>query len=99
MNVKMNVRIGEFLVAFSTACRGSSLLFSKLAMQSMGPFMLMAWRFLIAFVILVAAILGVTILHEELTFGLVAGGILIVASTLAPVWLGKLMPENKGKDI
>lgn len=52
MKIKMNERTGEFLVAFSTACRGSSLLFSKLAMKSMGPFMLMAWRFLIAFVIL-----------------------------------------------
>ena len=48
----MNERIGEVLVGTALALRGSSLLFSKLAMRTMGPFLLMGTRFLIAFVII-----------------------------------------------
>lgn len=48
----MNERTGEFLVGLALALRGSSLLFSKIAMRTMGPFLLMGTRFLIAFVII-----------------------------------------------
>ena len=48
----MNERKGEILVGTALALRGSSLLFSKIAMQSMGPFLLMCCRNLIAFVLI-----------------------------------------------
>lgn len=48
----MNERRGEILVGLALAIRGSSLLFGKLAMQSMGPFLLMGFRFLIAFIVI-----------------------------------------------
>ena len=50
--IEMNERIGEVLVGTALALRGSSLLFSKLAMRTMGPFLLMGTRFLIAFAII-----------------------------------------------
>lgn len=46
---KMTQREGEILVALALALRGSSLLFAKIALQTMGPFLLMGIRFLIAF--------------------------------------------------
>lgn len=52
MKIEMNERKGEFLVGLALALRGSSLLFSKIAMRTMGPFLLMGTRFLIAFVII-----------------------------------------------
>jgi len=48
----MNERKGEILVGLALALRGSSLLFSKIAMRTMGPFLLMGTRFLIAFVVI-----------------------------------------------
>lgn len=50
----MNEAKGEFLVGLALALRGTSLLFSKLAMQTMGPFLLMGTRFLIAFIVIAA---------------------------------------------
>ena len=52
MKFEMNERKGEILVGTALALRGSSLLFSKIAMQSMGPFLLMGCRNLIAFVLI-----------------------------------------------
>lgn len=53
-------RLGEFLVGLSLALRGSSLLFGKIAMRTMGPFLLMGTRFLIAFIVIGA------IFHKQL---------------------------------
>ena len=48
----MNERKGEVLVALALALRASSLLFSTLAMRTMGPFLTIAIRFTIAFIII-----------------------------------------------
>ncbi len=48
----MNERKGEFFFGLALALRGSSLLFAKIALQSMGPFLLAGSRFLIAFIII-----------------------------------------------
>lgn len=45
----MNERRGEILVGTALALRGTSLLFAKIGMQTMGPFLLMACRNIIAF--------------------------------------------------
>lgn len=47
----MNERRGEILVGLALALRGSSLLFAKIAMRTMGPFLLMGCRNIIAFVL------------------------------------------------
>lgn len=52
MDVKLTEKQGEFLVGLALALRGSSLLFAKIAMQTMGPFLLMGTRFLIAFILI-----------------------------------------------
>ena len=52
MKFEMNERRGEILVGTALALRGSSLLFSKIAMRSMGPFLLMGCRNLIAFTLI-----------------------------------------------
>ncbi len=51
-NFEMNERMGEFLVGLALALRGSSLLFSKIAMRTMGPYLLMGTRFIIAFIVI-----------------------------------------------
>lgn len=56
----MTERKGEILVGLALAIRGSSLLFGKIAMRTMGPFLLMGTRFLIAFVVIGA------IFHKQL---------------------------------
>ena len=48
----MNERLGEIFVGTALALRGSSLLFAKIAMRTMGPFLLMGTRFIIAFIII-----------------------------------------------
>ncbi|MBR2675107.1 MAG: DMT family transporter [Mogibacterium sp.] len=48
----MNERRGEILVGTALALRGSSLLFAKIGMRTMGPFLLMGCRNLIAFAII-----------------------------------------------
>lgn len=48
----MNEKQATILLGSLIAARASSLLFSKLAMQSMGPFQLMALRFSIAFAVM-----------------------------------------------
>ena len=58
--IEKNERFGEILVGTALALRGSSLLFAKIAMRTMGPFLLMATRFFIAF-----AIIGL-IFHKRL---------------------------------
>lgn len=50
--MKMNERKGEILVGLALALRGTSLLFAKIAMRTMGPLLLMGTRFLIAFVVI-----------------------------------------------
>jgi drug/metabolite transporter (DMT)-like permease len=52
MDIKMTERKGEFLVGLALALRGSSLLFAKIAMRTMGPFLVMGTRFLIAFIVI-----------------------------------------------
>ena len=52
MKIRMNETIGEIMVGTALALRGSSLLFSSIAMRTMGPFLLMGTRFLIAFVVI-----------------------------------------------
>lgn len=48
----MNERKGEFLVALALSLRASSLLFGKIAMRTMGPFLTIGFRFTIAFIII-----------------------------------------------
>lgn len=48
----MNERRGEILVGTALALRGSSLLFAKIAMRTMGPFLLMGCRNIIAFILI-----------------------------------------------
>ena len=50
--IEMNERKGEFLVALALSLRASSLLFGKIAMRTMGPFLTIAIRFTIAFIII-----------------------------------------------
>lgn len=50
--IRMNETMGEILVGTALALRGSSLLFSSIAMRTMGPFLLMGTRFLIAFIVI-----------------------------------------------
>ncbi len=52
MKITMNETTGEILFGTALALRGSSLLFSSIAMRTMGPFLLMGTRFLIAFVVI-----------------------------------------------
>ena len=50
--IHMNERKGEILVAVALALRSSSLLFGKIAMRTMGPFLTIGFRFTIAFAII-----------------------------------------------
>lgn len=50
--LNMNERKGEFLVALALALRASSLLFGKIAMRTMGPFLTIGLRFTIAFILI-----------------------------------------------
>lgn len=52
IEIQMNERMGEILVAIALALRSSSLLFGKIAMRTMGPFLTIGFRFTIAFVII-----------------------------------------------
>ena len=52
MKLRMNETMGEIMVGTALALRGSSLLFSSIAMRTMGPFLLMGTRFLIAFIVI-----------------------------------------------
>ena len=52
IKIEMNERMGEILVAVALALRSSSLLFGKIAMRTMGPFLTIGFRFTIAFVII-----------------------------------------------
>jgi len=52
IKIEMNERMGEILVAAALALRSSSLLFGKIAMRTMGPFLTIGFRFTIAFVII-----------------------------------------------
>lgn len=52
MKIEMNERKGEFLVGLALALRASSLLFATIAMRTMGPFLTIAIRFTIAFIII-----------------------------------------------
>ena len=52
IKIEMNERKGEFLVALALALRASSLLFSTIAMRTMGPFLTIAIRFTIAFIVI-----------------------------------------------
>lgn len=52
MKIEMNERRGEILVAIALALRASSLLFGKIAMQTMGPYLTIAMRFTIAFILI-----------------------------------------------
>lgn len=52
MKIEMNERWGEVFVALGLALRSSSLLFGKIAMQTMGPYLTIALRFTIAFVLI-----------------------------------------------
>ena len=47
----MNERKGEILVGLALALRASSLLFGKIAMRTMGPYLTIAMRFTIAFIL------------------------------------------------
>ena len=48
----MNERKGEILVGLALALRASSLLFGKIAMRTMGPYLTIAIRFTIAFILI-----------------------------------------------
>lgn len=49
---RLTERQGEIIVGIALAVRGSSLLFSKVAMRTMGPMLLMGTRFIIAFIVI-----------------------------------------------
>lgn len=49
---QMNERKGEVLVSLALALRASSLLFGKIAMRTMGPFLTIGLRFTIAFILI-----------------------------------------------
>ena len=51
-HIEMNERRGEFLVGLALALRASSLLFATIAMRTMGPYLTIAIRFTIAFIII-----------------------------------------------
>ena len=57
----MNERKGEFLVALALSLRASSLLFGKIAMRTMGPFLTIGLRFTIAFILIAL------LFHKSLT--------------------------------
>lgn len=48
----MSTRTAEFLLALALALRGLSLIFAKVALQTMGVFLLVGTRFIIAFVVI-----------------------------------------------
>ena len=50
--LNMNERKGEILVALALALRASSLIFGKIAMRTMGPYLTIAIRFTIAFILI-----------------------------------------------
>lgn len=50
--LNMNERKGEILVSIALALRASSLLFGKIAMRTMGPYLTIAIRFTIAFILI-----------------------------------------------
>ncbi|MBQ6389032.1 MAG: EamA family transporter [Mogibacterium sp.] len=50
----MNERRGEIIVGLALALRASSLLFSTIAMRTMGPFLTIGIRFTIAFIVIAA---------------------------------------------
>lgn len=50
--IKMNKRWGEIFVGTAFCLRATSLLFGKVAMQTMGPFLIMGFRFMIAFIVI-----------------------------------------------
>ncbi len=52
IEIQMDERKGEVLVAIALALRSSSLLFGKIAMRTMGPFLTIGFRFTIAFAII-----------------------------------------------
>ena len=52
LEIQMDERKGEILVAIALALRSSSLLFGKIAMRTMGPFLTIGCRFTIAFAII-----------------------------------------------
>lgn len=69
--IRMNERTGEVLVAVSICLRATSLLFGKIALRTMGPFLLMGTRFLVAFVVIgllfrktIAKATGKEVLHS-----------------------------------
>ena len=69
-HIEMNERRGEFLVGLALALRASSLLFATIAMRTMGPYLTIAIRFTIAFVIIaflfrknITKVDGRTLLH------------------------------------
>ena len=49
---QMNERLGELCVGIALCLRATSLMFGKIALRTMGPFLLMGTRFLIAFVVI-----------------------------------------------
>lgn len=61
MKIQMTERKGEILVAIALALRSSSLLFGKIAMRTMGPFLTIGLRFTIAFVLIAL------LFHKSLT--------------------------------
>ena len=52
MNKELTEKQGEILVGLALALRGTSLLFGKIGLRTMGPFLLIGTRFLIAFVLI-----------------------------------------------
>lgn len=49
---QMNERLGELCVGIALCLRATSLIFGKIALRTMGPFLLMGTRFLIAFAVI-----------------------------------------------
>ena len=94
----MNTKRAEMLMLFVTFCWGSSYLFMKEGLESIGPFTLVAYRFLIAFAAS-AVFLGKAWKYVDwavLKAGLVVGSIVVVSFGAMVIGLETTTTSNAG---
>lgn len=94
----MKTRNAEMLLALSLVLKGTSLLFSKLALQTTGPLMLLGYRFMIAFIFVTILfnkrILKVT--AKELSHSAILGLAYVFAAGLELVGLKTVASSTTG---
>ena len=94
----MNTKRAEMLMLFVTFCWGSSYLFMKEGLESIGPFTLVAYRFLIAFAAS-AVFLGKawkSVDWAVIKAGLVVGSIVVISFGAMVIGLGTTTTSNAG---